>query len=451
MSADHIIYDLFVIGAGSGGLAAAKRAASYGARVAIAEESLVGGTCVVRGCIPKKLMVYASRFSHLYNDAIAYGWEQSTPVFHWSKLVDAIDQEIRRLSTLHVGSLEKVKVELISGRAVLRDSHTITVADQTFTADKILIAVGGKPVVPSIPGVEHGLTSRHMFKLAEQPQHLAIVGGGYIGIEFAGIMHGLGSRITQIIRNDGVLIGFDEELRSHLQDAMSSQGVKFLTKTEVVSVKKVGTGVKLGLIGTEPVELIADAVLFATGRAPNLYDLGLENANVAIENGAIAVNDYSQTTQSNIFAVGDCTDRVNLTPVAVAEGRAFADTEFGNYPRQVSYQNIPTAVFGQPEIGTVGMTEAQARQAFGDDDIVIYRSMFRPLFNNLPGHDEKTLMKLVVASQSNQILGAHMIGKDAAEIIQMAAIAINMGATKSDFDATMALHPTTAEEFVTMR
>ncbi len=446
-----VSYDLFVVGAGSGGLAAAKRAADYGARVAIAEESLVGGTCVVRGCIPKKLMFYASQFSHLYMNAVAYGWKLTVPRFDWSKLVDAIDQETGRLSALHVSLLEKAKVDLIYGRAVLSDAHTLTVGDQTFTADKVLIAVGGKAVVPTIPGSEHGLTSRHMFTLSEQPQHLAIVGGGYIGVEFAGIMNGLGSQVTQIIRHERILMGFDEDVRSHLQDAMSKRRIRFLTETEVVSVAAGDDELKLTLSGAESGILGVDAVLFATGRSPNLDDLGLENANVATEGGAIVVNESSQTTQPNIFSVGDCTNRVNLTPVAVAEGRAFADSEFGNYPRRVSYQNIPTAVFGQPEIGTVGMTEAKARQELGEDNIIIYRSRFRPLFYNLPKDEEKTLMKLVVARQSDRILGAHMIGKDAAEIIQMATIALNMGATKADFDATMALHPTTAEEFVTMR
>jgi glutathione reductase (NADPH) len=444
-------YDLFVIGAGSGGLAAAKRAASYGAKVALAEEDLVGGTCVIRGCVPKKLMVYASHFSHTYTDAIGFGWEPVMPKFDWQRLIAAIDRETRRLSALHITLLDKSGVHLIQGRATLIDPQTIAVGEQKFTAKKILIAVGGEAVRASIPGVEHTFTSREMFRLAEQPKRIAIVGGGYIGTEFAGIMNGLGSEVTLIVRQNLILQGFDEDIRSHVQTGMTQHGIQFLTNTMVEKIEKTPDGLQLLLFQDQPLKLAVDAVLFAIGRKPNLVGLGLDNAGVETSKGAIVVNEYSQTNQPHIFAVGDCTNRVNLTPVAIAEGRAFADSEFGQQPHVVSYENIPTAVFSQPEVGTVGMTETKAKQMLGEGNVIVYRSRFRPLFYNLAGVDEKMLLKLVVDRESDRILGAHIIGKDAAEIIQMAAIPINMGATKKDFDNTMALHPTTAEEFVTMR
>jgi len=446
-------YDLFVIGAGSGGLAAAKRAATYGATVAIAEqEERVGGTCAVRGCIPKKLMVYASQLSQLYRNAVGYGWEPVKPNFHWQKLIAAIDAETCRLSTRQTDALEKAGAKLLRGRAVLLDAHTIAVGTQTFTAQKILFAVGSEAVLPVIPGAEYAITSRHMFTLPTQPARIAIIGGGYIGVEFACIMNGLGSNVTQILRHNQILRGFDDDIRTHLQTSMEQHGIQFLTETEVKQIEKTSEGTRLVLSGCEVPALDVDAVvLFAIGRIPYTQGLGLENAGVTLRRAAISVNEYSQTNQPHIFAVGDCTDRIMLTPVAVAEGRAFADTQFGGNPTQVSYDSIPTAVFSQPEVGTVGLTEAEAKQRFGDDQIKIYRAGFRPLFYSLTNSNEKTMMKLVVDRQSDRVLGAHMVGKDAAEIIQSVAIAVKMGATKRDFDATMALHPTTAEEFVTMR
>ena len=444
-------YDLFVIGAGSGGLASSKRAASYGAKVAIAENDLVGGTCVIRGCVPKKLMVYATHFSHYYKDAVGYGWSEVEPSFDWKKLVDVVDKEVRRLSELHIGFLEKAGVELMRGYAKFIDPHTLEVGDRKVTADKILIATGGHPIKPDIPGIEHSISSDDMFLLSEQPKRFAVWGGGYIGVEFAGILNGLGSQVTQIIRRDFILNGFDQDIRSNIQEGMSKHGVNFLTNTTIEKIEKTDEGLKITLTGEQAENpLIVDQLLCATGRKPNLGGLMLENAGVEVNADAIAVTPDSQTSQPNIYAVGDCTDRVNLTPVAIAEGRAFADTEYGHMPRLISHENIATAVFSQPEAATVGMTEEQAKEKFGEA-IKCYKARFRPLFHSLTGSDEKVFMKLVVESNTDRVLGAHMVGKDAAELIQGVAIAVNMGATKKDFDNTMGIHPSSGEEFVTMR
>ncbi len=443
-------YDLFVIGAGSGGVSASRRAASYGAKVAIAENDLVGGTCVVRGCVPKKLMVYASSFSHLYEDALGYGWGRVEPSFEWPKLVEAVDKEVRRLSQIYINMLEKSGVELIQGKAVLLDAHTVEVGERKITADKILIAVGGEAVKLDIPGIEHSITSREMFHLKEQPKRFAVIGGGYIAVEFACIMHGLGSEVTEIIRRDLILRGFDDDIRKDIQEGMSKHGVKFITETTVEKIEPGAEGLQLTLAGKGAGTLTVDAVLCATGRQPNLERLGLENAGVEVVNGAIAVKPDSCTSQPNIYAVGDCTNRINLTPVAIAEGRAFADTLFGHAPRYITHQNVPSAVFSQPEAGTVGMSEAEAREKLGDN-VTVYRAKFRPMFHTLTGADEKVTIKLVVDKTTDRVLGAHMVGKDAAEIIQGVAIAVNMGATKKDFDNTIALHPSSAEEFVLLR
>jgi glutathione reductase (NADPH) len=444
-------YDLFVIGAGSGGLASSKRAASYGAKVAIAENDLVGGTCVIRGCVPKKLMVYASHFSHYYKDAVGYGWSEVEPSFDWKKLVDVVDKEVRRLSELHIGFLEKAGVELMRGYAKFIDPHTLEVGDRKVTADKILIATGGHPIKPDIPGIEHSISSDDMFLLSEQPKRFAVWGGGYIGVEFAGILNGLGSQVTQIIRRDFILNGFDQDIRSNIQEGMSKHGVNFLTNTTIEKIEKTDEGLKITLTGEQAENpLIVDQLLCATGRKPNLGGLMLENAGVEVNADAIAVTQDSQTSQPNIYAVGDCTDRVNLTPVAIAEGRAFADTEYGHMPRLISHENIATAVFSQPEAATVGMSEEQAKEKFGET-IKCYKARFRPMFHSLTGSDEKVFMKLVVESNTDRVLGAHMVGKDAAELIQGVAIAVNMGATKKDFDNTMGIHPSSGEEFVTMR
>lgn len=455
-------YDLFVIGAGSGGLAASKRAASYGAKVAIAENDLVGGTCVIRGCVPKKLMVYASHFPAQFQEAAGYGWQVGDYQLNWEHFITSIDKEVRRLSQVHIGLLEKAGVELISGRASLVDPHTVEVDGKKFTADKILIAVGGRPVKPDIPGMEHAITSNGMFHLETQPKHIAVIGAGYIGTEFACIMRGLGSQVTQIIRRDLILNGFDQDLRQGIQDGMINHGINIIQNHTVTAIEKTPEGLKISFSGEDLEPIIADACLVATGRTPNVEGLGLENAGVELvpssvegpgysTTSAIKVNEYSQTSQPNIFAVGDVTDRMNLTPVAIGEGRAFADSEFGNNRREFSHENVATAVFSTPQAATVGLTEAAAKAKFGDDVVKVYRTSFRPMYYVLPGKQEKTMMKLVVDSNTDKILGAHIVGDDAAEIIQGVAIAVKMGATKKDFDATVGIHPSSAEEFVTMR
>lgn len=455
-------YDLFVIGAGSGGLAASKRAASYGAKVAIAENDLVGGTCVIRGCVPKKLMVYGSHFPALFDHATGYGWKVGDAKLDWEHFITSIDKEVRRLSQLHISLLEKAGVTLIPGRATLLDPHTIEVDERKITADKILIAVGGRPIKPDLPGMEYAITSNEIFHLKEQPKHIAIIGAGYIGSEFASIMRGLGSEVTQIIRKDLILKGFDQDIRTGIQEGMTNHGIRFIQNNVVTEVERVETGLKLSLSEENAEPVIADVFLVATGRIPNLDGLGLENAGVDVVAGAIegpgyctenaiAVNEYSQTTQPNIFAVGDVTDRLNLTPVAIGEGRAFADSEFGNNRRKFSHLTVPTAIFSTPEAATVGLTEAEAKEKLGDDGVKIFRTRFRPMYYSLTGAQEKTMMKLVVDANTDQVLGAHMVGDSAAEIIQGIAIAVKMGATKKDFDATVGIHPSAAEEFVTMR
>ncbi len=455
-------YDLFVIGAGSGGLAASKRAASYGAKVAIAENDLVGGTCVIRGCVPKKLMVYGSHFPASFKNAAGYGWKVGEAELDWKKFITSIDKEVKRLSQLHISFLEKAGVELIPGAAKFVDKHTIEINGRKVTAQKILIASGSRPVKPDLPGMEYAITSREIFHLQEKPKHIAIIGAGYIGTEFACIMRGLGCEVTQIIRKDLILKGFDEDIRSDIQAAMIKHGINIIQNTVVESVEKVEAGLKLNLSGEDAEPIIADVLLAATGRTPNVEGLSLENAGVDLvasslegpgykSTSAIAVNEYSQTSQPHIFAVGDVTDRMNLTPVAIGEGRAFADSEFGENRRVFSHEDIATAVFSTPEASTVGLTEAEAKEKYGEENIKIYRTRFRPMFYSLAGGEEKTMMKLVVDTSNDKVLGAHMVGENAAEIIQGVAIAVKMGATKKDFDATVGIHPTAAEEFVTMR
>ncbi|MCZ8117650.1 MAG: glutathione-disulfide reductase [Microcystis sp. LE18-22.4A] len=446
-------FDLLVIGGGSGGIATARRAAEYGAKVGLAEYDRLGGTCVNRGCIPKKLMVYSSRFPQLFKDAEGYGWSPVESQLNWQKLISAVNQETIRLNGIYQKMLDNSQVTIFPNYAKFLDTHTLEVGDQKITADKILIAVGGHPVKPDIPGIEHTVVSDAMFQLPEQPKRIIVLGAGYIGVEFAGIMHGLGTEVVQLIRKDKILRGFDEDIRDEIQAEMIRQGIKIMPETFPTSIEKTAAGLKVHIQGQETSEILfVDALgLAATGRIPKLEKLGLENVNVEVKNGAIVVNEYSQTSEDNIYAVGDCTDQINLTPVAINQGRAFADTVFGNKPRLMSYENVPSAVFSTPEAATVGLTELQAKNLYGDTGIKVYRSKFRPGYNVLPAREDKTLMKLVVHQESGKILGAHMVGDHAAEIIQGVAIAVKMGATKADFDATVGIHPSAAEEFVTMR
>ncbi|AOY83961.1 glutathione-disulfide reductase [Moorena producens JHB] len=444
-------FDLFVIGAGSGGIATARRAAEYGAKVGIAEFDRLGGTCVNRGCIPKKLMVYACHFPDQFEEAQGYGWSKVHSTLDWTTMITAVNQETERLNGIYQRMLDNSKVELFQGYAKFADSHTIEIGGRKVTAQKILIAVGGHPVKPDIPGIEHAITSDDIFHLKEQPKRIVILGGGYIGVEFACILNGLGSEVTVVIRRDQILRGFDAEIGSEIQQAMEKHGIRVLNNSRIIAIENTSAGLNVTVQGQSQTTIIADAVsLAATGRIPNIQNLGLENTGVAIENGAIAVDKYSLTTEDHIFAVGDCTDRMNLTPVAINEGRAFADTVFGGKSRIMSYENVPTAIFTTPEAATVGLSEAEAREKYGDA-VKVYRSRFRPMYYTLPGRDEKTLMKLVVDQNTDKVLGAHMVGDHAAEIIQGIAIALKTGATKANFDATVGIHPSSAEEFVTMR
>jgi glutathione reductase (NADPH) len=446
-------YDLFVIGAGSGGLAASKRAARYGAKVAIAEGDLVGGTCVVRGCVPKKLMVYASHFSHFPHEAAGYGWTIPAETFDWVKLRDAIQTEVMRLNKLHISFLEKNNVELISGFARFVDAHTVAVGDRQFTAERILISVGGEAIKPNLAGMEYAVTSKEMFLLPNFPKRFAVIGGGYIGVEFAGIIRGLGAEVTQIIRDRSILRGFDDDVRTNVQEGMSQHGINLHTcvdsSTLTITKDENNLAITFNDASGNSQTINVDAVLAATGRKPNLAPLSLENAGIEVVNNAIAVREDSSTNQSHIYAIGDCTDRVNLTPVAIAEGRAFADTVYGHTPRFISHTNIPSAVFSQPEAATVGLSEERARELYGNR-VKVYQTKFRPMFYSLAGGEAKTMMKLIVVGEEERVLGLHMVGKDAAEIIQGMALVITMGGSKKDLDNTMAMHPTAAEEFVTM-
>ncbi|MCA1993103.1 MAG: glutathione-disulfide reductase [Coleofasciculus sp. S288] len=443
-------YDLFVIGGGSGGIATARRAAQYGAKVAVAEFDRLGGTCVNRGCIPKKLMVYASHFPDLFKDAQGFGWSPVQSTLDWQKMTTAVNQELDRLNGVYQNMLDKAGVDLFRGYAKFLDPHTLEIEDRKVTAEKILIAVGGHPVKPDIPGIEHALVSDDIFLLKEQPKRILIMGGGYIGVEFACIMNGLGSEVSLLIRKNLILRGFDDDIRSEIQAGMENHGIRVLASSEASSIEKIPEGLRVTLSGNHQEIIFTDVILSATGRKPNLDNLGLENAGVEISNGAIAVDRYSQTSQEHIFAVGDCTDRINLTPVAINEGRAFADTVFGGQSRTMSYENVPSAVFSTPEAATVGLTEAEAQEQYGEA-VKLYRARFKPTYHSLSGRNEKVMVKLVVEQDTDKVLGAHMVGENAAEIIQGIAIAIKMGATKKDFDATVGIHPTIAEEFVTLR
>ncbi|MGB3614694.1 MAG: glutathione-disulfide reductase [Elainellaceae cyanobacterium] len=446
-------FDYFVIGAGSGGIASARRAAQYGAKVGVAEYGRLGGTCVNRGCVPKKLMVYASNFPNHFEEATGYGWSPVESQFDWIALTTAVNNEVSRLNGIYQRMLDNSNVKIFRDRARFIDPHTLQVGDRQVTAEKVLIAVGGEPSYPDIPGIEYAITSDDIFSFPRFPKQIVILGGGYIGCEFACILNGLGCEVTQIIRGNKILRGFDEDLRMEIQEAMVKHGINLLTNTEDLMIEKAPHGVTVSVRTADGDRHIsADVVsLSALGRHPNTKNLGLENTKVELVDGAVVVNKAAETAEPGVYAVGDCTDRINLTPVAINEGRALSDTHFGNNPRTMDYRNIPTAVFTTPEAATVGMTEEEARQKFGDA-VKVYRSRFRAMYYTLPGKDEKTLMKLIVNQEdSERVLGAHMVGDHAAEIIQGVAIAVKMGATKADFDATVGIHPSSAEEFVTMR
>jgi glutathione reductase (NADPH) len=440
-------YDLFTIGAGSGGVRASRFAANFGARVAIAEERYLGGTCVNAGCIPKKLFAYAAHYPDDFGDARSYGWNTTQPAFDWNTLRANKDREIARLNGIYGKILKSAHVEIIEARATLVDAHTVSVNGRKITARHILIAAGGWPVKPDIPGAELGFTSNEAFHLDTLPKRAVILGGGYIAVEFASIFHGLGVDTTLVYRGERLLKSFDAELGSFLGEQMQAKGVRILLKQNIESIVRTDVmQVRL----TDDSTLESDAVMFATGRAPNARGLGLENAGVKLSSGgAIEVDENFQTSVPSIHAIGDVTDRVQLTPVALAEGMMVASRLFGKNDRTVSYDNIPTTIFSNPNVGTVGLSESEARRR--KFDIAIFKSRFTALKHTLTGSQEKVFMKLVVDKSSDRVLGVHMVGPDAGEIIQGFAVALNCGATKHQFDTTIGIHPTAAEEFVTMR
>jgi len=443
-------YDLFVIGAGPGGLAAAKKAASYGVRVAIAEKEAIGGTCVNRGCIPKKLIVYAADFALQNQIAYRYGWSDCQTHFDWTLFMKSVHQHIDSINHSYSQQLQKAGIELISEQATFVDAHTIKLDGRKVTADKILIAVGGQPFKPDIPGIEYAITSRQMFHLPYLPERLAIIGGGYIGTEFSSMMHAFGCEVSVIEKDEMILSGFDDDIRSAVQQGLSKREIQFFTNSTAQEIKYSEEGLLLTINGNRQEIITADTILVATGYIPHTKNLGLENVHVELgEQGAIKVDEYSRTTQENIFAVGDCTNRVQLTPVAKAEGAAFADTVFGNKPQKLNYDYIPTAVFSRPEAASVGMTEAKAREKFGES-VKCYCTHFQPLLSQMAKQDEQTTMKLVVDGDSGQVLGAHMVGENAADIIQSLGVAIHKGITKQDIDETIGIHPTAGEEFLSL-
>lgn len=442
--------DLFVIGAGSGGVRAARIAASYGARVMIAEEFRVGGTCVIRGCVPKKLLVYASRFSDEFEDAAGYGWTVGEPTFSWPTLIANKDREIARLEAAYTNTLERYKVELVKSRAVLEDVHTVRLAGGTrVRAETILIATGAWPHMgPNIPGLEHAISSNEALHLAELPKRIVIQGGGYIAVEFASIFNGLGSEVTLVYRGENILRGFDDDLREHLRNEMQTRGITVTCGHTITAIEKSGDEFVTRL--SDNSAIAADKVMFAIGRRPNVMGLGIDKLGVRIhEHGGIEVDDYSRTSVENIYAVGDVTNRVNLTPVAIREGHAFADTRYGGKPTRVDHADVPTAVFSEPELGVIGLTETQARERLAKVDV--YKTSFRPMKATLAGRATRSFMKLLVDGITDKVVGCHIAGPDAGELIQVIGVAVKMGATKADFDATMAVHPTAAEELVTMR
>jgi glutathione reductase (NADPH) len=443
--------DLFVIGGGSGGVRAARIAAGHGARVMVAEEYRMGGTCVIRGCVPKKLFVIGSHVRHEIEDAAGYGWTIPEASFDWPTLVANKDKEIARLEAAYTANVEKSGARIVKARAVFEDPHTLHLSTgEKVRAKYVLVATGGAPNHgPAIPGIEHVMSSNEAFHLPELPKRILIQGGGYIALEFAGIFAGYGSDVTVVYRGDNILRGFDDDVRTHLRSELEKVGITILTGCTVTKVDRHGKDFTSHLSSGS--SIASDQVMFAIGRHPNVANLGLEKAGVAInpKNGGIAVDHFSRSSVPHVYAIGDVTHRHNLTPVAIREGHAFADTVFGKRAIEVDHTNIPTAVFSQPEVGTVGLTEAEARAKFARVDI--YKTTFRPIKATMSGRDTRVLMKLVVDGATDRVLGCHIVGDAAAETIQAVAIAVKMKATKADFDATMALHPTAAEELVTMR
>ncbi|MDX1459850.1 MAG: glutathione-disulfide reductase [Xanthomonadales bacterium] len=441
-------FDLFVIGAGSGGVRAARIAAAHGARVGICESSRVGGTCVIRGCVPKKLLSYAAHFHEDFEDAAGFGWSVRKPEFSWPDLIRAKDREIDRLNRVYISLLENSGVTLFESVGKFIDSHRVQLADRTISAEKILIAVGGRPWVPEIKGAELGITSDEAFHLAELPRRVVVVGGGYIACEFASIFNGLGAEVSQLYRGPQLLRGFDPDVRRVLGREMEKKGIDIRFETNVVAIEQIDGALQVVLDVGGTIE--SDCVMFATGRVPNSAGLDLEAAGVEVHaNGSIVVDEYSRTSQPHIFAVGDVTNRVNLTPVAIHEGHRFADSEFGDHPRPIDHAFVPSAVFTHPPVGTVGYGEDDARQHCGEVDV--YRSEFRPMKHTLSGREEKTMMKLIVERANRKVVGIHVVGLDAPEIVQGFAVAVKSGLSKEQFDATIGIHPTAAEELVTMR
>jgi glutathione reductase (NADPH) len=443
--------DLFVVGAGSGGVRAARIAAGYGASVMVAEEYRVGGTCVIRGCVPKKLLVYASRYADDFEDAAGYGWSVDEPAFDWAKLIANKDREIARLELAYTTNLERAGVKTVKSCAVLEDAHTVRLlaTGERIRARHILIATGAAPYFgPAIPGIEHVISSNEAFHLERLPPRILIQGGGYIAVEFAGIFNGLGSEVTLVYRGENILRGFDDDVRAHLNAEMTKRGVRILCGRTVRAVQRTQDTFSVTLSDDSATEV--DKVMFAVGRWPNVAGFGLDAAGVRLgDNRGIAVDPFSQTSVPHIYAVGDVTNRVNLTPVAIREGHAFADTVFGGKPTAVDHADVPTAVFSEPEVGVIGLTEAQACERLAKVDV--YKTSFRPMKMSLAGRDTRAFFKLVVDGETDRVVGCHIVGPDAGEMIQLVGIAVKMKATKADFDTVMAVHPTAAEELVTLR
>lgn len=441
-------YDLITIGAGSGGVRASRLASTYGARVGVVEESRVGGTCVMRGCVPKKLLVYGAQFAGHFEDAAGFGWTVGETSHDWGALIAAKDKELNRLESVYHRMFADAGVSLIDGRGVMTDAHTVEVAGKTYTAEKILVGVGGWPFVPDIPGKEHAITSNEALDLKELPKRIVIVGGGYIALEFAGIFKAFGAEVDVLIRSGAVLRGFDHDITGTVAEELEKKGINIHRDCVVRSIDKRDDG-QLSIMVDRGEEMVADQVMYATGRNPNTKGLGLEEAGIELnKKGAMVVDEWNRSNVENVFAVGDVTDRVNLTPVALNEGRVFAETFFNDNPMTLDYSNIASAVFTQPPVGSVGLSEEQAR---ANHKVKVYLSRFKAMKHTLSGRDERTMMKIIVDKETDKVLGCHMVGEDSAEIIQGIAIALKCGATKAQFDATVGIHPTAAEEFVTMR